>query len=105
RPHRQRTRTHLQEISLMPDTRPDPDALRQCIEHETNLVTAFIAVLEEEAEVLAAGGDADSLGNTTARKNQSAEKLEQAAEQRNSMLNAMGHGTDKEGLEAAVGKH
>lgn len=89
----------------MPDTQADSDALRHCIEHETNLVTAFINTLEEEAEVLAAGGDADSLASTTAKKNESAEKLEQAARQRNAVLNAMGCGSDKEGLEAAVGKH
>lgn len=86
----------------MTDTRPDPDTLRECLDQETALVSAFITLLEEEADVLAAGGDADALGKVTEKKNDYAEKLIRAADRRNTILNAMGHGIDKDGLEAAV---
>lgn len=89
----------------MPDTRPNPDALRQSIEEEITLVAAFITLLEEEANVLADGADAEALGKVTAGKNKAADNLAKAAQQRNTLLDAMGAGIDKEGLETVVTRY
>lgn len=89
----------------MPDTRPNPDALRQSIEEEITLVAVFITLLEEEANVLADGADAEALGKVTAGKNKAADNLAKAAQQRNTLLDAMGAGIDKEGLETVVTRY
>lgn len=86
----------------MSDT-PQLDVLRQHLQQETELVTQFIALLEEEADVLANGAAHDALTPVTEKKNDYATRLEEQAARRNSCLGALGYGIDKDGLEAVVG--
>lgn len=86
----------------MPNTKPDTDSLLHCIQQETELVSAFITLLEREADVLASGAEHAALEPITTQKNDYAEQLDRQARQRNAMLMAMDHGVDKDGLLAAV---
>lgn len=89
----------------MPIAKPDPDSLRHCIQQETDLVSAFITLLEREAEVLASGAENDALAPITTQKNDYAEQLDRHATERNTILSAMGYGIDKDGLLDAVNDH
>lgn len=89
----------------MPSIKTDLDALRECLQQETDLVTRFVTLLEQEAEVLAAGAAHDALTPITEKKNNYAEKLDQQTGKRNSILNKLGYGTDKVGLEAIIGDY
>lgn len=79
--------------------------LRQSLQQETNLVIQFIALLEEEAGVLAEGAAHDALTPVTEQKNEYALQLEKRAAQRNACLAKLGYGIDKAGLEAAIGAY
>ena len=86
----------------MPTAKPESGSLHHCIQQETDQVSAFIKLLEREAEVLAAGAENDALAPITAQKNDYADQLERQAIERNVILTAMGYGTDKDGLLGVV---
>ncbi len=79
--------------------------LQQCLEQENDLVQAFIAVLEEEAQALEVTGNIDALAESTEAKNRYAEQLAQVAEERQSLLGQLGYPGDKPGLDAAALDH
>lgn len=81
------------------------NALHECIQQETELVLAFIALLEHEADILASGAQHNALAPVTARKNAYAEQLTHHAAKRNKILKNLGYGPDKPGLDAAVTHH
>lgn len=81
------------------------DELRHCLRQETDLVLQFIALLENEAGVLADGAAHDALAPITEQKNEYAVQLEKQAAQRNACLAKLGYGIDKAGLEAAIGDY
>ncbi len=84
---------------------PSPVSLQTCLENETGAMREFLAVLQDEARVLEEGAAEAALTEITARKNQAADVLAQAAEERNSQLAALEFGTDGPGLQAAADEH
>ncbi|QAA92924.1 flagella synthesis protein FlgN [Pollutimonas thiosulfatoxidans] len=79
--------------------------LLACLETETSLVNEFIVLLESEAQILAEGGDAEALADSTARKNIYADQLTRANETRLALLTALGYSADRNGLDAAAHDH
>jgi flagella synthesis protein FlgN len=79
--------------------------LQECLEQEIDLIQAFIAVLEEEAQALNEAGDTDALAECTEAKNRYADQLALVAEERQSLLTQMGYPGDKPGLDAATLDH
>ncbi len=79
-----------------------PSAVLQCVEHESEVMQAFIVALESEAEVLSQGQLDDELNACTAEKNRCAEELTRAAEHRDQLLQAAGFKAGKEGMDAAA---
>lgn len=77
-------------------------ALQACLEKETRLMGDFMAILQHEARVLEDGATEDALNTTTASKNRCAEDLTAAASERNTVLQALGFGTDGSGLADAT---
>ncbi len=79
--------------------------LQECLLKETDLVQAFIAVLEAEALVLTEAGDTDALGASTENKNRCADQLMTVADERQFLLSQLGYSDDKAGLDAAAHDH
>ncbi|PLC51898.1 flagellar biosynthesis protein FlgN [Pollutimonas subterranea] len=79
--------------------------LKQCLEQEVDLVQAFIAVLEEEAQALTEAGDTDALAESTEAKNRYADQLALVADERQGLLAQLGYPGDKPGLDAAALEH
>ena len=79
--------------------------LLTCLQKEIALVEAFLDILRHEATVLEAGAEEAALADTTARKNELADALMQAARQRNELLMAMGCDADSAGLTDAASRH
>lgn len=82
-----------------------PASLQACLENETGLMREFLAILQDEARVLEEGAAEAALTEITARKNQAADALARAAEERNAQLAALGFGADGPGLQAAAEEH
>lgn len=83
----------------------DQRSLLHYLTQETELVIQFIDLLEQEADILAAGASHDALASITKQKSQYAEQLACMAAQRNMTLKTLGYGSDKAGLDAAYRKH
>lgn len=90
---------------MMPTARPNLIALRTCLQQETDLVDAFVELLQREANTLAAGAENDTLTALATDKNNYATQLSECANKRNELLIALGYGIDKTGLEAMVRDH
>lgn len=82
-----------------------PAALQASLEKEAGLMDDFLSILRDEATVLEEGAAEAALTSITARKNDAADALAQAAQERNALLNALGFGTDGPGLRAAADAH
>ncbi|MFA7669920.1 MAG: flagellar protein FlgN [Burkholderiaceae bacterium] len=80
-------------------------ALQACLEKEIRLTGEFLAILQDEAGVLADGATEASLADTTTRKNAAADTLVQAARERNASLDALGCEHDAPGLQSAAQSH
>lgn len=89
----------------MSDARHAPAALHSTLQREITLINEFIDILQDEANILADGADSEALIQITDQKNQFADQLVDATEQRNGMLVAMGYGRDMDGLERAASTH
>lgn len=79
--------------------------LKKCLEHETDLVQQFLAVLEAEALALTDAVTTDALSDSTEKKNRYADQLVLAADERQMLLIQLGYSDDKAGLDAAVAAH
>lgn len=79
--------------------------LQKCLEKETDLVQAFIAVLEAEAQALTEADTSDALSDSTENKNRYADQLVLVADERQLLLAHLGYSEDKAGLDAAVNDH
>lgn len=79
-----------------------PTAILQCVQHESEIVQAFIVALESEAEILAQGQLDNELNACTAEKNRCAEELVRTGEHRDQLLQAAGFKKGKEGMDAAA---
>lgn len=89
----------------MQTTSADIATLRACLQQETELINTFVDLLQRESEILASGAENDALTALTLQKNEYATQLARLATQRNDVLNKMGYGADKTGLEAMVADH
>lgn len=76
-------------------------ALLSLIQAEFDLMQHFLFSLEKENELLLSNYSNDDLYDHTELKNQYADQLNQAAEQRDNQLTAMGLPTARDGLLAA----
>ncbi len=65
----------------------------------------FLVILADEAKVLEEGATESALAETTARKNTTADGLATVAQDRNALLQGLGHETDGPGLKAAAEAH
>lgn len=76
--------------------------LLQTLNHELALVQRFIDILEAEANALEQSDYGEALEASTRHKNSCIGQLADAGQAREAALQAMGFGTDRAGLEAAV---
>lgn len=80
-------------------------ALQACLEKEAELMSGFLRILQDEAQVLEDGATEAALTDTTARKNTAADALAEVAGERNAVLGRLGYGSDGAGLAAAAAEH
>lgn len=84
------------------------DALQQlhaCLNQEISLVKEFTQLLEQEAQLLLGAAPTQALSENTAEKNRLADQIAAWDEQRLSLLTALGHSPDKDGLNAIAAQH
>jgi len=79
-----------------------PNNLAQHLAHETRLMQAFIALLDEEAQILCAPDCGARLPATTARKHAYADQLQVSAQARAAQLAALGFANVGEDLSPVV---
>ncbi len=79
-------------------------SLAEVIAAEAGVVTAFVALLKEEQEVLTAG-NADALPGIAERKTATAQQLTPLAAARNAELSRQGLAADRAGMEAWLASH
>ena len=79
--------------------------LNTCLLQENELLREFIAILEAETLALTEAASEQALAESTAQKNNYAEKLAEASERRLSLLTRLGYSADKAGLDAAALEH
>ena len=79
-------------------------SLAEIIAAEADMVSAFVALLREEQEILKSGTP-DALPSVVERKTVLAARLNPQSQLRNRTLAAAGHATDRVGMEAWLKQH